>query len=332
MLVGCGGRHHVVAEEPIQVVKTAKVQSLDYESRDFAGMATADDAVNLAFKISGQVLAVYVSKGDLVAKGALLSRLNPRDVELQVAADKSQYEQAKSQYERMERLLQRQAVSQQEAEAARSAFVRSKSLYENSRDLLGDTRLRAPFEGVVERIYVDAFQRVESGEPILRLVNPLSTTVEFTIPERSLPLLSDSTTHFYVVFDNLPNRIFPARLHKFAKTASDASGFPVALKIPYDQTRRYSLSPGMTCQITMQVEQSAKNEVAVPLTAIYSPASGGESVWIVKGDSVVRQSIVLGQLFGRSMVTVTSGLKGGEEIVVAGVYRLQEGQKVKIIK
>ena len=61
---------------------------VDYIERDFAGMATADDAVNLAFKISGQILSVDVSKGDYVKKGELLARLDPRDVELQKAADR----------------------------------------------------------------------------------------------------------------------------------------------------------------------------------------------------------------------------------------------------
>ena len=330
-LSGCGEHNSSVIKSSPQAVKVAEVLALDYDSRVFAGMATADDAVNLAFKISGQVLSVDVSKGDYVDKDMVLSRLNPRDVELQVAADRSQYEQAKSQYERAERLSQRQAVSQQEYEAAKAAYARARSVYENSKDLLLETQLKAPFAGVVERVYVDAFQRVESGEKILRLVNPLSTTVEFTIPEKSMPLLSDTTTTFSVVFDNIPNRRFDARMHKFAKTASDASGFPVALKIPVDEARRYRLSPGMTCQISMHTDGQSDG-VAVPLTAIYAPAEGGEYVWVVVGDTTVRQQpVVLGNPFGQAMVQVLKGVAVGEKVVTAGVYRLQEGRRVKIL-
>ena len=307
---------------------------VDYIERDFAGMATADDAVNLAFKISGQILSVDVSKGDYVKKGELLARLDPRDVELQKAADRSQFERAKSQYERMQRLLDHEAVSQQEYESARAQYVQAQSAYENSKDLLSETNLRAPFGGVIERTYVDTYQRVQSGQTILRLVNPMSTTVEFTMPEKSLPLLFDSTIRFSVTFDNIPNRQFVARLDTYAKTSSDASGFPVSLKIERGEAERYRISPGMTCQVMMHTQGKGvrQSTLVVPLSAIYAPASGGEYVWRVTSDGRVKLSpVTLGEVYGRDMVSITSGLAAGAEIVTAGVYKLRDGDSVKPI-
>lgn len=316
----------------VRSVKVAEVEPTDYINRDFAGMATADDAVNLAFKISGQVASVDVSKGDFVAKGALLAQLDPRDVELQVAADKSQYERAKSQFQRMKRLLDHEAVSQQEFEASQASFVQARSAYENSKDLLTDTKLRAPFDGVIERTYVDTYQRVESGQTILRLVNPRSTTVEFTMPEKSLGLLADTTLRFFVTFDNLPGRRFAARLHKYAKTSSDASGFPVALKIDRIDSQMYGISPGMTCQITMQSDDHSAHNLAIPLSAVYAPASGGTYVWVVDSSGKTElRAVSLGAIFGRDMVSVLSGLKAGEKVVIAGVYKLRNHVEVKVI-
>lgn len=312
-------------------MKVTTVSAVDYVDRDFAGMATADDAVNLAFKISGQVASVDVSKGDYVNKGEMLAQLDPRDVELQVAADRAQYERAESQFERMRRLLSHEAVSQQEFEAAQTAYVQARSTYENSKDLLAETKLRAPFAGVIERTYVDTYQRITSGQTILRLVNPVSTTVEFTMPERSMALLSDSLTRFFVTFDNYPNTLFSARLDTYAKTASDASGFPVSLKLNREQSAPYKISPGMTCQITIRSADSTSSEVAIPLTAVYAPAQGGTYAWVVEDGRVRQQRIVLGDIFGRDMVSVQQGLTQGEVVVTAGVYRLQDGERVKII-
>ena len=331
LLTSCGKGRGKDDVKP-RYVRATRVSAVDYIDRDFAGMATADDAVNLAFKISGQVLSVDVAKGDYVKKGELLSRLDPRDVELQVAADLSQFERARAQEERMKRLLSHEAVSQQEYESAYAAFVQARSTYENSQSLLADTRLRAPFAGVVERTYVDTYQRVQSGQTIVRLVNPMSTTVEFTMPEKSLSLLSDSTTRYSVRFDNFPNETFPARLDTYAKTASDASGFPVALKISKADSERYGISPGMTCQVTLRVSDSAKHDLAIPLSAVYAPAEGGTYVWVITSDNTVeRRRVELGDIFGRDMVSVQQGLYAGEQVVTAGVYRLQEGQRVKIL-
>lgn len=86
----CGRRAEVT--QSIRPVKVTAVHAVDYIDRDFAGMSTADDATTLAFKIAGQVASVDVSKGEFVEKGALLAQLDPRDVELQAASDKAQYD------------------------------------------------------------------------------------------------------------------------------------------------------------------------------------------------------------------------------------------------
>ena len=195
-LVSCGSpRPDAAAVRPVKVVVAAGAEFLD---KDFAGLATPDDAVNLAFKLSGQVLDVPVSQGENVKKGALLAELDPRDVRLKVDADKSAYAEAESQLARMKRLLDHEAVSRQEYEAAQTRYAQARSAYENSKDLLADTKLRAPFDAVVEDKYVDVYQRVQSGEPILRIVGPTTTTVKFTLPERGLYLLSLPTTRFAV--------------------------------------------------------------------------------------------------------------------------------------
>lgn len=328
--VACRSRLSPPAIE--RVVKVERVQAVKYLDRDFAGMSTADDAVNLAFKISGQVAGVDVSKGDYVKRGQTLARLDPRDVELQVAADKAQYERARSQFDRVSRLMEHEAVSRQEYESAETALVQARSAFENTSDLLQETTLRAPFAGVIERTYVDTYQRVSAGQTILRLVNPVSTTVEFTMPERSLPILSDSLTRFTVRYDNYPDISFRARLDTYAKTASDASGFPVSLKLSKAEILPYNISPGMTCQVTIRTDDELSSVVAVPLTSIYAPVEGGTYVWRVTGDDrVERQAVVLGEIFDRDRVIVHSGLSVGEQIVVAGVYRLKDGERVKIL-
>ena len=87
----------------------------------------------------------------------------------------------------------------------------------------------------------------------------------------------------------------------------------------------------MTCQITIRTTDSETSDVAVPLTAIYAPAEGGTYVWVVEGDKVRLQAVVLGDIFGRDMVRVSKGLLVGDVVVSAGVYRLENGQSVRII-
>lgn len=322
-------------DKPVRprVVRVETAEYARYVNKDFAGLSTADDATNLAFKIAGQVLAVPVAKGDSVARGALLAVLDPRDVELQVEATRSAFEEARSRLERAKRLRDHDAVSQQEYESAQTLYSQARSAYDNSSDLLKDTRLRAPFTGVIERTYVDAFQRVSAGQTILRLVNPVSTTVGFTIPESSLPQLTRKSTSFGVRFDNIPSVEFAAVVKDFARTASDASGFPVSLRLLAVDAGRYHIIPGMSCTVTMRTVDELPGAVSLPISAIYAPMSGGDFVWVVDSADVVSlRRVRLGEIFDRDRVLVDSGVAPGERVVVAGVYRLNEGEKVRVIR
>ena len=71
--------------------------------------------------------------------------------------------------------------------------------------------------------------------------------------------------------------------------------------------------------------------VSLPVTAIYAPAEGGDYVWVVGRDNrVALRAVELGELFGRDRVTVLRGVEPGDRVVTAGVYRLRDGEEVRI--
>lgn len=316
-----------------QPVKCVVATSLTSINRDFAALSTADDAVNLAFKLSGRVVDIPVAKGVAVKQGELLARLDSRDVELQLSAARAARNEAQSRLNRAERLLEHNAISEQEVESLRNAAVQAESVYENAESLLADTRIVAPFDGVVERTYVDAFQRVASGETVVRIVKPESNTVGFTAPESLVGMLSSPTTRYRVLFDAYPDVYFPAAIKSYARTSSDALGFPVSLRLVDVDRTRYDISPGMTCIAIVSLAESDSSAVVLPLTAIYAPVGGSDSVWVVTDDyRVERRDVTLGGLTGSSSVVVLDGVEAGEKVVVAGQYKLTEGERVRVVE
>lgn len=331
-MAGCRGR--VPNPLPERRVKVQTVERLDFIDKDFAGMSTADNSTNLAFKVGGQIARIDISEGRLIPAGYVIAQLDPKEFELRREAARSAFQTARAQYERAQRLLERQAISRAEYEVAQTQYVQARADYENASDVLTETKLRAPFEGIIERQFVDTYQRVDAGQSIVRLVDPRTRSVKFTMPESGLNLLSDTTISFTVEFDNYRGVRFPAYLKEYVQTSSDASGFPVSLGLREPlPAGNYDITPGMSCTVTMQIDQpAADHEVSVPLSAIYAPTSGGTFVWVVREGAVHLQPITLGEIFGRNRVVVVSGLKGGELVVTAGVYRLQEGEQVSVIQ
>ena len=331
IMIACGKAPQPSGNE-LRPVKVCEAQPIGYINRTFPALSTADDAVNLAFKISGCVADIPVAKGYAVRKGGVLAELDKRDVELQVDATKAAYDEALSRLQRAERLAEHNAISQQEVESLTSTVTQRRTAYENALDLLNDTRIVAPFDGVVERTYVDAFQRVTSGETIVRIVAPISTTVGFTAPEDILPYLADPSTLFTVRFDAYPEKLFSATIKSFARTSSDALGFPVSLRLQGVDSMKYRISPGMTCMATVEIAQSDNMGATIPLSAIYAPIGGGEWVWVVNDQERVElKPVTIGEMLQGGSIVVY-GISPYERVVVAGVYKLQDGESVKIIE
>lgn len=331
--MSCGSSTSRSGEARVRPVKVVEATRSNVVARDFVGLSTSIMSVRMAFKVSGQILEIPVAKGTIVAEGEILARIDPQDIETQLMADKSAFDQARSHLERVGRLLSHEAVSKQEYERAESAYSQARATYQNTQEQLAQTTLRAPFGAIVERVYVDTYQRVQSGEAIMLIVTPTTSQVEFTLPESSLSAMLDSLTHFEVRFDNISGVSFSARVVEYARTSSDASGFPVTLRINNPDSVKYSISSGMSCTITMFTSSTSRGDIILPLSAIYAPAQGGTYVWVVDStERVELRAVTVESPISRDEVVLGRGVVAGDRVVMAGVYQLYEGQEVKIIK
>ena len=223
LLTACGQKKED-SVTTVRPVKTARVESRSEIRKDFSGIVEAVDYVKLAFRVSGQIINLPVVEGQRVKKGQLIAAIDPRDLALQYAADKSAYETAAAQVERNKRLLARQAISVQEYEISVSTFQQKKSAYELSSNNMRDTRLTAPFDGSIEKRLVENYQRVNSGEGIVQLVNTKKLRIKFTIPDAYLYLLRSKDQRFRVEFDTYRGHIFNAKLEEYLDISTDGTG------------------------------------------------------------------------------------------------------------
>lgn len=337
LLTACGEKKEEQGET-VRPVKTAIVESRSEIRKDFSGMVEAVDYVKLAFRVSGQIIDLPVIEGDKVKKGQLIAAIDPRDIALQYAADKSSYETAAAQVERNKRLLARQAISVQEYEISLANYQRAKSAFELSSNNLRDTKLTAPFDGSIETRLVENYQRVTSGEGIVQLVNTQKLRIKFTIPDAYLYLLRSTHQRFLVEFDTYRGQSFNARLEEYLDISTDGTGIPVTLTIddPTFDRALYDVKPGFTCSIRFSADVGPfleESMTVVPLSALFSESNGKQMyVWVVNGGKVNRREVSIMSPTGDAQAFVTKGLKAGETVISAGVNQLVEGQRVKIIR
>ena len=321
----------------IRPVKTATASSQSVIRKDFSGIVEAVEYVKLAFRVSGQVINLPVVEGQRVKKGQLIAAIDPRDISLQYAADKAAYETAAAQVERNKRLLGRQAISVQEYEISVANYQKAKSAYELSSNNMRDTKLTAPFDGSIEKRLVENYQRVNSGEGIVQLVNTQKLRIKFTVPDDYLYLLRAKDVTFKVVFDTYPDTVFNAKLEEYLDISTAGTGIPVTITIedPAFNRSLYDVKPGFTCKIKLASYVAPFLEeklVNIPLSAIFGESENQKTyVWVVKDNKVSKREVTVYSPTGEANALISTGVQPGETIVIAGVHQLVDGQTVKVI-
>jgi RND family efflux transporter MFP subunit len=335
--VATGCKQEPPPPEPIRPIRSLKlVDTSDLAGRRLPGRAKAVLEVDLGFEVSGQLIERPVNVGDQVPAGTLLARLDPREYDNALLRSKAESDRAKAYYDRVATAFKQRAVARQEVDDARARYDQANATVAIRQKDVDDTRIIAPFDGVVSNTLVDNFQNVNAKQPVIRFLDVSRIEMVINIPEDIINVIP-YVKHVRVSFDAIPGEEITATIEKVGNEASEATRtFPVTIAMePFIGDVR--IQPGMagsaTSRISDMPERFRKKGIEVPASAIFSPDDEGPKktyVWIVdeKTSTVHRREVTTGDLTANGG-TVVSGVQTGERIATAGVHTLREGQEVR---
>jgi RND family efflux transporter MFP subunit len=354
-LVACGEKE-VAEKDTIRPIKALKVGSEEpFGGRWFPGKATATQEANLSFRVPGTVQRIPVDVGTEVKQGDLLSRLDPKDYQVELNNAQAQLRKAtaglalaESEYARVARVFDKDpgAVSKSmvdvrkaELDTAKAQITSAKASVERAKDNLNYTYLKSPYDGVVVETFVEQFEDVQAKQQIIRVLD--NSSIEFTvqIPETLMEHV-DIVRELgaLVVFDTYPDAEVPARIKEIGKEASKTTRtYPVTLIM--DQPEGFKILPGMAGKAKGDKKATAKIAadegmvgVEIPITATFSDEAKQTFVWVVDESSLKvdkRAVTIINLTENGAMIT---GIKPGEMIATAGANMLVQDQQVRILK
>ena len=339
LLYSCGSDEEI-KEEIIRPVKIMEVSNVyDYQLKDFNAVTQETQESQISFRVNGPLIKLLVNEGQKVKKGQLIAEIDPRDFKINLMAKEAKYEQTKATKDRFEVLYKKDAVSKNELDIRVANFLQAKSNYEDAKNALSDTKLRAQFSGFIDKKFVENFDQVSAGQVIVTMIDISVIEIKFYIPE-NIAVQFRKFSAAKAKFEVYPGMEFNTALKEIGKKA-ESEGFPVTLYLDHKNFKddKILFGPGMSCIVNLVLkEEPLQNEasvVYVPFASIFS--AGNEelpSVWVVdKGTmTVTKKNISVGEMVLQDYVQVLSGLNSGEIIVTAGVSKLQETQKIKFIE
>lgn len=347
--------------ENLRPVRYEKLRYAEqFKERSFAGLTYAAIEARLSFRVPGKVERVMVRMGDEVEAGQILAVLDDADLQLQlqqvIAQEKeaqAQTRNAQAHYSRVRALYVKKNASLAELDAARSQTESAEAhlfavqqAVELARTQVNYTVLTASEAGTVAVVTMEEGELVGLGQIVLVIASANDLEAHMMCPESLIAQISTGDT-VSVVLDNYPsqralgviweigvmssNRTF--QLAGVADGLGLATTYPVKVKI---LERNSKWRPGMALKVTSQLPTGIGSQ------RIFTPASSvgedkdGRFVFVLEktgdGIGVVQKRTVQTGSFLDEGIEVVEGLDLGDLIVTAGVSRVRDGDKVKIIE
>lgn len=347
ILAACSGE--VVNEEKaVRPIKYETVKYLDaVNAKTFSGISKTERVTQLSFRSTGVLSKFDISLGQGVKKGQLLAsldnvqaRLNYENAISSKNSAESQMKTAKLSFDRVRVLFEKGASALSDFESAKNSYRTAQQSYNSSvrsvaiqKDQINYGYLYAPESGVISSVNVEVNENISPGQTIASLNSGTGMEIILGLPESIINLVQKGMD-VGVSFTSVDDRKFDAKVSEVSPSLSaDTATYPVTVVLDAPiKLVKSGMSANVTFNFKGQTESNDKQRLIVPTEAV-GEDENGRFVFKLKSQGenaiVEKVKIEIGSLTAKGF-EVTSGLQLGDNVAVAGLQTLLNGQEVKL--
>ncbi|MEI6856368.1 efflux RND transporter periplasmic adaptor subunit [Psychrilyobacter sp.] len=343
-LASCGSKKE---EEKINL-RTVRHETIELkspvEALSFTGDIKSAVEPEVSFRVPGNIEKMNFKLGQSVKKGDILAILDKIDYEILLRQSESSYEtarasqiEAQSSYNRIKELYQNDSVSKSEFDGAKARMdSTSASLKVSSEGIkyakrqLKYTVLKSSIDGSVAVKVSEVNENVAAGQPVYILNTDTDLEAISFVPESAIGKINiGSQVNIYA--GAIGKKYLGEVVEVGTSSLQYGSTYPVKVSIfSIDK----SLKSGMSVVVDFNKNMlSEKNKIFIPLNVILKDTNtnyvfivekDGEGVGIVK-----RIEVKTGMITNKGL-EILDGLSEGDELITAGMTKLEDGQQVKL--
>ena len=350
LLASC--QEEAAAPDPVRAVRTAVAEATaPVRVRSFPSVLEPPEITPLAFDLGGRLGPLDLRVGQAVREGEVLATIESGDATLRLQGAEAALAEAEitaanagAEADRQEQLFARAVASQAARDRAVAAARQADARVDQARrslelleETLADTSLRAPFDGVVNGIEVQAFGSVQAGQPVVTLYEEARLQASVLVAYDVAAALRLGQAVAVRPTDGPPAPL-AATVTEIGRRAPAVSSFPVVVTLG---EARPDLRSGMAVEVLVEMAvPEARQGIALPLSAL---ALGRDAalealprraeVFVYEGPPeggrVAPRAVEIGAVVG-AQAFVVDGLAPGERVVTAGVPFLHPGQRARL--
>lgn len=321
----------IVAEKNATVsvrIDTVKTENV---SLDFVSNGNFEPVQELKFSAekSGKITSVLVKEGDFVSVGQTLAIVRSDVINVNAQNANAVYQNAVADYNRFENAFKTGGVTKQQLDQAKLAMVNAKSQLTQANINVGDTRIKAPISGFINKKYIEVGSII-TGMPATELfdiVNVSKLKLKVTVNESQVASLKVGTP-IKVTASVYPDKTFSGKITFIASKADESLNFPVEIEITNNASK--DLKAGMYGTAEFASNQQNQSLKIVPRNAFVGSVSSNE-IFVIENGAAKLKKVTAGRILG-DKVEILDGLSNGETVIITGQINLQDGSKVEVIK
>lgn len=338
--LGCHSELEVPIAEPPPVYVERAIARDVVDRIDATGQLLAKAEAVVAAQVGGEITGVEADEGSAVSAGQIVIEIDPKRRKLELAnagarvvQAEAQLAEAKRESDRVEQLHERGAISDAQLDEAntqlrlaRSRLVAEQAQHGLAARALEDASVRAPFDGLVARRYVNAGEFVAPGAELFHLVTLDPVEVEFFLPEVDSSRAAVGQ-HVDVRVSSHPDEVFRAEVNVVSPTiASRTRTRRVKAVLPNPDGK---LLPGTFARVDLGIA-TREGVVMIPKEAVQVGAAGSVVYRLLEsGDRVERLEVETG-VYDEGLVEVRGDVAPGDWIVARGQAGLVDGSPVSL--
>ncbi|MEM7024728.1 MAG: efflux RND transporter periplasmic adaptor subunit [Pseudomonadota bacterium] len=354
-LAGCWADENAseAPRQPIRGLITTLVEDVEETTiRRYPGVLEPGEVNLLSFEVGGRMGRMALDVGQRVGEGQLLAELDVEQFETQIenrlaAVEEAQatLNQAEADLARSQQLLERGAGTvvrrdedQTEVIQRRAQLTQAQKDLASAEEDLADSKLYAPFDGLVDSIGVDSFATVSAGQTVLSLYQQMDYEVSFSVSFDVIGRLVVGTPATVRLADD-PSVSLAAVVSELGERAGRVSSFPVVVRLKEGSPL---IKAGMAVEVAFEFALPAAQGHLLPISAaipdVEVPDEAGPNsvvdlevyVFDEATSTVQRRRVTMAGL-RENQFLIIDGLEAGERVATKGVTFLREGMEVRLL-
>lgn len=296
--------------------------------RQYVCQIKAIQHIELRALEKGYLQEILVDEGELVKKGTPMFRIMPMLYKAELKKAEAEANYAEIEYQNTLSLAQKKVVSNNELALSKAKLERAKAELQMAQVHVDFTELRAPFDGIMDRLQVRLGSLIDEGDLLTTLSDNSKMWVYFNVPEAEYLNYSNtnSAQHQKVQLMMANNRIFPQTgIVETIEADFDNETGNIPFRATFENPKRL-LRHGETGNILLHIP--CKDALVIPQKATYEILDK-KYVYVINKENKAetREISIAGEL--PDLFIVDKGLREGDKILIEGIRKVNNGEVVK---